>query len=134
MTDRGALSHKHTHIPTTSLRGRSPGTDLEGNEKDPPKTFTLIEGKGLFFENLAFDMHAGPNLDRGIDGYKLIIHCGGCMINRQEMLGRIRATEQKDVPITNYGLAISHVHGVLRRALSPFPYELSLLDDAKERP
>lgn len=92
-----------------------------------PRWVKLYTGK-----DITFDVHAGPILDRGITDYKLIIHCGGCMINRQEMLGRISATREKDVPITNYGLAISYVHGVLRRALSPFPYELSLLDDTQE--
>lgn len=89
-----------------------------------PRWVKLYTGK-----DITFDVHAGPILDREISGYKLIIHCGGCMINRAEMLGRIRETEEKKIPITNYGVAISHVHGVLRRALSPFPYELSLLDD-----
>lgn len=89
-----------------------------------PRWVKLYTGK-----DITFDVHAGPILDREISGYKLIIHCGGCMINRAEMLGRIKETEDKKIPITNYGVAISHVHGVLRRALSPFPYERSLLDD-----
>lgn len=92
-----------------------------------PRWVRLYTGK-----DITFDVHAGPILDRGIADYKLIIHCGGCMINRQEMLGRIKVTTEKNVPITNYGLAISYVHGVLRRALSPFPYELSLLDEQQD--
>ena len=92
-----------------------------------PRWVKLYTGK-----DITFDVHAGPILDREITDYKVIIHCGGCMINRQEMLGRIRDTEEKGIPITNYGLAISHVHGVLRRALSPFPYELSLLEEPDE--
>jgi hypothetical protein len=51
------------------------------------------------------------------------------MINRKEMLGRIRDANDKSIPMTNYGVAISYVHGVLRKALSPFPYEQSLLND-----
>ena len=51
------------------------------------------------------------------------------MINRKEMLGRIQEADERAVPITNYGVAISYVHGVLKKALSPFPYEQSLLDD-----
>lgn len=77
--------------------------------------------------DLRFDVHAGPILDRDISDYKLLIHCGGCMINRQEMQGRICAAEEHAIPITNYGVAISYVHGVLKKALSPFPYEQSLL-------
>lgn len=79
-------------------------------------------------KDITFDVHAGPILDRDLAGYKLIIHCGGCMINRAEMLGRIRTAEDKQIPITNYGVAISYVHGVLRQALAPFPYEQGLLE------
>jgi [FeFe] hydrogenase H-cluster maturation GTPase HydF len=79
-------------------------------------------------KDIHFDVHAGPILDRDITEYKLLIHCGGCMINRQEMLGRISVAQEKDIPMTNYGVAISYVHGVLKKALSPFPYEQSLLE------
>lgn len=79
-------------------------------------------------KDITFDVHAGPILDRDLAGYKLIIHCGGCMINRAEMLGRIRTAEDKQIPITNYGVAISYVHGVLRQALAPFPYEQGLME------
>jgi [FeFe] hydrogenase H-cluster maturation GTPase HydF len=78
-------------------------------------------------KDIRFDIHAGPILDRDISEYKLLIHCGGCMINRQEMLGRISVAQEQDIPMTNYGVAISYVHGVLKKALSPFPYEQSLL-------
>lgn len=80
-------------------------------------------------KDIRFDVHAGPILDKDISEYKLLIHCGGCMINRQEMLGRISVAQERKIPMTNYGVAISYVHGVLKKALSPFPYELSLLDD-----
>jgi [FeFe] hydrogenase H-cluster maturation GTPase HydF len=90
-----------------------------------PRWISLYTGK-----DITFDVHAGPILDRDISEYKLLIQCGGCMINRSEMLGRLEAAQQHDIPITNYGVAISYAHGVLRKALSPFPYEQSLLDDA----
>ena len=80
-------------------------------------------------KDITFDIHAGSILDRDIRDYRLIIQCGGCMINRKEMLGRIQEADERAVPITNYGVAISYVHGVLKKALSPFPYEQSLLDD-----
>ena len=89
-----------------------------------PRWVKIYTGK-----DITFDVHAGPILDREITDYKLIIQCGGCMINRAEMLGRIRDADQKSIPMTNYGVAISYVHGVLKKALSPFPYEQSLLDD-----
>ena len=89
-----------------------------------PRWLRLYTGK-----DIAFDVHAGPILDRDISDYKLIIQCGGCMINRAEMLGRIKTAAEKGIPMTNYGVTISYVHGVLKTALSPFPYEQSLLDN-----
>ena len=84
--------------------------------------------RGYTGKDVAFDTNAGPFRDKDMSRYKLVVHCGGCMINRAEMTGRIEEARRHNVPITNYGIAISHVHGVLRRALSPFPYESSLLE------
>jgi [FeFe] hydrogenase H-cluster maturation GTPase HydF len=89
-----------------------------------PRWIKLYTGKDITFET-----NAGPFRDKDMSQYKLIVHCGGCMINRSEMMSRIGQAEGHGVPITNYGIAISHVHGVLHRALSPFPYERSLLDE-----
>ncbi|MBR4164683.1 MAG: [Lachnospiraceae bacterium] len=55
------------------------------------------------------------------DGYKVVIHCGGCMLSDPEMRARIRKAEECGVPIVNYGIAIAHMHGILKRCLSPFP-------------
>jgi hydrogenase maturation GTPase HydF len=60
--------------------------------------------------------------------YSLIIHCGGCMLNQKEMNYRIQYANQKQVPITNYGLAIAHMNGILYRSLKPFPNLLELFD------
>ena len=79
-------------------------------------------------KNIIFETNAGPLVDKDISQYALVISCGGCMINRQEMLARIGDAQARGVPITNYGIAISFVHGVLKRALSPFPHEQSLLE------
>lgn len=60
--------------------------------------------------------------DKDLKKYKLIIHCGGCMIDSQKMLARIRDLSDADVPFTNYGIFLSYVHGedVLKRVLKPF--------------
>jgi len=79
-------------------------------------------------KNILFETNAGPLVDKDLSQYRLIISCGACMINRQEMLARIGDAQSRGIAITNYGLAISFVHGVLKRALSPFAYEQSLLD------
>ena len=62
---------------------------------------------------------SGPDFP-DISGYKLIIHCGACMTNRREILSRILIANQKGVPITNYGVAISYCLGILPRAIKIF--------------
>jgi len=49
-----------------------------------------------------------------------MIHCGACMFNRREMLTRIITCQEQGIPITNYGVVITYVHGILNRALIPF--------------
>ncbi|MBU0571165.1 MAG: [FeFe] hydrogenase H-cluster maturation GTPase HydF, partial [Candidatus Omnitrophica bacterium] len=69
-----------------------------------------------------------------IESYKLIIHCGGCMITRREMLSRLRLAGKRSIPMTNYGVCISYLEGVLERVLSPFPDALKAFKESeKER-
>jgi [FeFe] hydrogenase H-cluster maturation GTPase HydF len=56
--------------------------------------------------------------------YKLVIHCGACVHNRREMLTRLMRCRDAGVPITNYGVIIAHTHGIIERALAPFPAAL----------
>ncbi len=58
---------------------------------------------------------------------KLVIHCGGCMLNEREMKSRIERAVSAGVPIVNYGVAIAHIHGILKRSLEPFPDVAALL-------
>ncbi len=58
--------------------------------------------------------------------YKLIVHCGGCMINAKEMQFRVKEAMENNTPIVNYGVLIGHVTGVLERALDPFPVAKAL--------
>jgi [FeFe] hydrogenase H-cluster maturation GTPase HydF len=69
---------------------------------------------------------AGRDYPEDLETYKLIIHCGSCMLTRREMLSRIGKAKAKNVPITNYGVAISFVQGVLERTLAPFPAALEI--------
>jgi [FeFe] hydrogenase H-cluster maturation GTPase HydF len=62
--------------------------------------------------------------------YKLVIHCGSCMLNRREVLSRILACSRASVPITNYGLAIAYSLGIFERALQPFPAALDVYRQA----
>ena len=59
-----------------------------------------------------------------LGAYRLVIHCGACMLNRQEMLSRLDLAQVEGVAITNYGIAISVLQGVAARALGPFPAAL----------
>ncbi|WP_018084956.1 [FeFe] hydrogenase H-cluster maturation GTPase HydF [Desulfurispora thermophila] len=78
--------------------------------------------------DLHFEWSSGISLPGRLDQYKLIVHCGACMINRREMLSRIMTAQEAGVPIVNYGVLIAYLHGILRRALAPFPDVLALLD------
>lgn len=78
---------------------------------------------------LQFNWSSGIELPGDLEQYKLIVHCGACMINRKEMLHRIMQATGAGVPIVNYGVLIAHVLGILKRALSPFPDILRLFDE-----
>ena len=71
--------------------------------------------------DIDIDVTQGRDFPANLTDYNLVIHCGSCMLTRNEKLVRIFKCKQAGVPITNYGLAISVTHGVLERALSPFP-------------
>nr|GBO96238.1 [FeFe]-hydrogenase maturation protein HydF [Nitratidesulfovibrio sp. HK-II] len=74
--------------------------------------------------DIEIDVAAGKELSEDMAAYALVVHCGGCVINRGNMLARLRAARRAGVPMTNYGLAISLTQGVLPRALGPFPAAL----------
>ncbi len=67
-----------------------------------------------------FTFTSGGEFPSDLSRYSLIIHCGACMINAREMASRIQRAKAAGVPITNYGTAIAHMHGILDRSLSPF--------------
>lgn len=70
---------------------------------------------------LEFHHANGMSFPDNVQDYALIVHCGGCMINRRQMLWRMEQSAASGVPIVNYGVAIAHVQGILERAISPFP-------------
>lgn len=80
---------------------------------------------------LQFQWCSGCAYPADLSEFKLVVHCGACMTNRREMLSRIGQARNAGVPIVNYGVAIAHLHGILRRALSPFPHALMLLEEAE---
>jgi [FeFe] hydrogenase H-cluster maturation GTPase HydF len=81
---------------------------------------------------LDFRWASGAELPADLKEYKLVVHCGACMINRKEMLHRLMMAQVAGVPTVNYGVLIAHVLGILRRALKPFPEALRVLDEGGE--
>ncbi len=79
----------------------------------------------------AYTFTSGGEFPENPDGYKLVVHCGGCMLNEAEMKSRVARAKGSGVPIVNYGVAIAHMHGILRRSLEAFPDILELLDKYK---
>ena len=78
-------------------------------------------------KDLQFRFTSGGEFPEDFDGIALAVHCGGCMLNDREMQSRVERAVAAGVPITNYGVAIAQMHGILRRSLSPFPKLLELL-------
>ncbi len=70
---------------------------------------------------------SGGTFPDDLSDFKLIVHCGGCMLNEKEMKWRMQKADTQSVPILNYGIAIAHMHGILKRSLAPFPDVSKLL-------
>ena len=70
-------------------------------------------------KNLNIEFVSGLDFPDVLDEYKLIIHCGGCMLNQKEISRRIEKAKQQNIPITNYGMVISLTQGVLERTSAP---------------
>jgi len=73
-------------------------------------------GKQLIFEHAS-----GYSFPDNLSEYALIVHCAGCMLNRRAMLYRLHQAQAAGIPIVNYGVLIAYLHGILERALEPFP-------------
>ena len=68
-----------------------------------------------------FEFTSGTEFPDDVSSYKIVVHCGGCMLNEREMKYRIACCQDQGVPITNYGILIAQVTGILKRSLGPFP-------------
>ena len=72
-------------------------------------------------EGIRLEWASGASFPKDIDTFDLIIHCGGCMLNQKEMNYRTMISKQRRIPMTNYGVLIAYVNGILDRAIAPFP-------------
>jgi [FeFe] hydrogenase H-cluster maturation GTPase HydF len=79
---------------------------------------------------LDFEWTSGGAFPEDLSPYKLIVHCGACMLNRREMMSRIHRCIAQNVPIVNYGVMLARIHGVLPRALDPFPWAKRYWEEA----
>ena len=70
-------------------------------------------------KNLDFEFFAGHDMPKDVEKYSLVVHCGGCMTTRREIINRINYLKEKKISITNYGIAIAKCTGILDRAIKP---------------
>ncbi len=70
-------------------------------------------------KDLVFSVYSGHDFPQDLETYALVLHCGACMSGRTEMLRRIHICQHSGVPITNYGVAISKMQGLLKRVIAP---------------
>lgn len=79
-------------------------------------------------KNPEFIFTSGTEFPLDLSPYKMIIHCGACMLNEREMQYRIKCAVDQNIPITNYGITIAYINGILKRTVEPFPQIYQLLD------
>ena len=99
---RVLIAEACTHAPLSEDIGR---------EKIPALLRKRVGG------SLQVDIVAGRDFPTDLTGYDLVIHCGACMFNRRYMLSRIAQAQAQGVPITNYGITIAHVKGILEQCI-----------------
>lgn len=102
--DKVLIAEACTHHPIGDDIGR----------KKIPRALEKIAG-----DKLDFSWYAGSDFPENLSQYKLIIHCGGCMINRREMLVRQAQAQAVKVPMVNYGVFLAYAQGILLRTLAP---------------
>ena len=88
-----------------------------------PRLLKKVTGK-----EITFDTSSGSDFPEDLSGYKLVIHCGGCMLPGREVLYRMKCAADQGVPMTNYGIALAHLQGILKRSIAIFPDLIRLLE------
>lgn len=71
-------------------------------------------------KNINFKFTSGTEFPLDLSKYKMIVHCGGCTLNEREMKYRIKCAQSQSIPITNYGILMAHIQGILKRCIEPF--------------
>ncbi len=78
-------------------------------------------------KKLSYSFTSGGEFPDDLSQYALVVHCGGCMLNERDMKSRLEHCANQGVAVTNYGIAIAQMHGILKRSLGPFPDLLNIL-------
>ena len=71
-------------------------------------------------KEIRYEWTSGAEFPEDLSGYKMIIHCGGCMLNEREMKYRQKCAKDQQIPMVNYGILIAHTQGILKRSVEPF--------------
>ena len=143
LTSFSILMARHKGLLDTAVRGIAAVEDLKDGD-----TVLIAEGcthhrqcddigsvkiprwlKNYTGKKLNIELCSGREFPEDLSKYALIIHCGGCMLNEREVRYRMKCAVDQDVPITNYGIAIAYMQGILKRSVSMFPYLAEELPD-----
>ncbi|MDD4159753.1 MAG: [FeFe] hydrogenase H-cluster maturation GTPase HydF, partial [Synergistaceae bacterium] len=104
--DRVLVAEACTHAPLEEDIGR----------EKLPRWLRQRVGPGL-----TVDISTGLDFPANLKEYSLILHCGGCMFTRKQLMSRLIKADAENVPITNYGVAIAAINGILERTIEVFP-------------
>ena len=72
-------------------------------------------------KDIAIQTCSGREFPEDLSPYAMVVHCGACMLNEREVQWRMKFAGRQGVPMTNYGIAIAYMKGILKRSLGPFP-------------
>ena len=78
-------------------------------------------------KEIRIETTSGTEFPDDLTKYKMIVHCGGCMLNEREMKYRLKCAEDQGVPMTNYGITIAYMKGILKRSVEVFPEIFEML-------
>ena len=79
-------------------------------------------------KEICFETTSGTEFPDELEKYRLVVHCGGCMLNEREMSYRLACARDQGVPMTNYGILIAHTQGILKRSVQVFPDIAKILE------
>lgn len=88
-----------------------------------PRLLKKVTGK-----NIQFHTSSGNDFPENLSDYRLVIHCGGCMLPGREVLYRMKCAADQNIPITNYGIAIAYLQGILSRSIAMFPNLANIIE------